>query len=158
VVVIEHLEQLFHSCGTGFVSGTLHEVTRERLSLIVGNQLLPRRNPQRRASATTGRVYLAVRPACINEARVEDGCAAAALRIVGNGPTVNPVIEEGAAQGSDNLGPLVSGCTVSFHRTCCCHPAHHLSNPLLTVCSVNHRANTTICDTNRCDGPVINSG
>ncbi|MET0995438.1 MAG: hypothetical protein ABWY20_15760 [Mycobacterium sp.] len=84
MVVIEHLEQLRHSCRRGFVSGALHEVTTERLSLFVGNQLLARRNPQRRAGSSTRRVYLAVRPACINEARVEDGCTAAALGIVGN--------------------------------------------------------------------------
>jgi hypothetical protein len=71
-----------------------------------------------------------VRPACIHEARVEEGCAAAALGIVGNQPTENPVIEEGAAQCSDNLGPFVSGCSLSRHHICCCHEAHHLPNPL----------------------------
>jgi hypothetical protein len=55
-----------------------------------------------------------VSPACLDEARVEDGHAAASLVIVWNYPAENSISEERPAQCSEDLGSVVLACAANI--------------------------------------------
>ena len=121
MMFVEQVEHVRHPCGTRVVSGAVQQVAHECLTVVFADQWYARWHLQRRARPRACRVHVPMRPARINEACVEDGCAAAPLSIVRNHPSVDPVIDERTAQCGDDLVPFVVGGRMGVDDVWCGH-------------------------------------